>query len=67
MQIIARLIPNIFQDGYKPEVVEQLVEKIRNNLFGEGADPLDFLQLYWWDAKDMDVLPTLKVITRDYV
>lgn len=39
------------------------MEKIRNNLFGEGtADPLDFLQLYWWDAKNMDVLPTLKVV-----
>ena len=39
------------------------MEKIRANLFGaEATEPLDFLQLYWWDPKDLDMLPTLKVI-----
>ncbi len=52
VQLLARLLPNIFQDGYKPSVIEPLVDKIRANLFGaEATDPLDFLQLYWWDPK----------------
>ena len=46
VQLLARLLPNIFQDGYKPTVIEPLVDKIRANLFGaEATDPLDFLQV----------------------
>lgn len=46
VQLLARLLPNIFQDGYKPAVIEPLVDKIRANLYGaEATDPLDFLQV----------------------
>ena len=65
VQLLARLLPNIFQDGYTPAIIEPLVDKIRANLFGaESAEPLDFLQLYWWDPKERDALPTLKVLQR---
>ncbi len=52
VQILARLVPNIFQDGYNPSIIEPLVDKIRGNIFGaDSTEPLDFLQLYWWDPK----------------
>jgi len=65
VQLLARIVPNIFQDGYKPELLEPLVDKMRVNLYGEeSAAPLDFLQLFWWDLASRDVLPTLKALQR---
>lgn len=53
------------QDAYKPELLEPLVDKIRANLCGEESTvPLDFLQLYWWDPKERDVMPTLKALQK---
>lgn len=58
VQLLARLLPNIFQDGYKPAVIEPLVDKIRANLYGaEAADPLDFLQV----RSDMENMVTGKL------
>ncbi|KAG1678863.1 hypothetical protein FOA52_003531 [Chlamydomonas sp. UWO 241] len=65
VQLLARIVPNIFQDAYKPELLEPLVDKIRANLYGDdAATALDFVQLYWWDSKDHDVMPTLKVLQK---
>ncbi len=64
VQILARLMPNIFQDGYKPAVLEPLVDKIRATIYGaESSEPLDFVQLHWWDPQ-VDPTPTLKVLQR---
>ncbi|GAX80302.1 hypothetical protein CEUSTIGMA_g7740.t1 [Chlamydomonas eustigma] len=65
VQVLTRLTPNIFQDGYSPTLIEPLVDKIRANIYGaETTEPLDFLQLQWWDPQDHDPLPTLKVLQR---
>ena len=50
IQVLARLVPNIFQDGYDPATqVEPLVDRIIANVVGtpETPEPLDFLQLCW--------------------
>jgi hypothetical protein len=51
VQVLARLTPNIFQDGYSPTMIEPLVDSVRSNIYGaDTAEPLDFLQLQWWDT-----------------
>lgn len=65
IQLLCKLAPNIYQDGYSPAVIEPLVDKIRESLYGaEPTEPLDFVQLFWWDFKDMDVMPTLKALQK---
>lgn len=65
VQIFTRIVPNIFSPSYSPAVIEPLIDRVRATLFGaESAEPLDFVQLYWWDPKDCDVLPTLKALQK---
>lgn len=61
VQVLSRLAPNVFHDAYTVDVLEPLVDKIRANLFGADAtDPLDMVQLAWWDLKGRDFIPTLR-------
>ncbi len=41
------------QDGYSAQgYIENVVEKIRQSVYGaESTEPLDLVQLYWWDLK----------------
>jgi len=66
IQVLTKLLPNIFQDGYSPALLEPLVDKMRTTLYGEeSVEPLDFLQLYWWDPKEHEVLlATLKALQK---
>ncbi len=50
--MLARVVPNVFQDGYSPASVEAIVDKIRASIYTpEVAEPLDLVQLLWWDLK----------------
>lgn len=52
IQILTRLVPNIFHEGYSPAVVETLVDRMRANVYtAEAPEPLDLLQLVWWDLQ----------------
>lgn len=52
IQILTRLVPNIFHEGYTPAVVETLVDRMRANVYTlEAPEPLDLLQLIWWDLQ----------------
>eukprot|EP00200_Dunaliella_tertiolecta_P005346 CAMPEP_0202357714 /NCGR_PEP_ID=MMETSP1126-20121109/11636_1 /ASSEMBLY_ACC=CAM_ASM_000457 /TAXON_ID=3047 /ORGANISM="Dunaliella tertiolecta, Strain CCMP1320" /LENGTH=540 /DNA_ID=CAMNT_0048950661 /DNA_START=137 /DNA_END=1759 /DNA_ORIENTATION=+ len=64
IQILTKLVPNHFQDGYIcQEFVPAVIERVRGNVFGyESTEPLDLVQLHWWDVKEHDVLPTLKAL-----
>ncbi|MEW5315305.1 MAG: hypothetical protein WDW38_006745 [Sanguina aurantia] len=79
IQILTRLVPNIFHEGYSPAVVETLVDRMRANVYTlEAPEPLDLLQLIWWDLQAVDpeaastpsflcavdVLPTLKALQQ---
>ena len=41
------------QDGYNPqEYVPNVIERIRANVLGlESTEPLDLVQLHWWDVQ----------------
>lgn len=41
------------QDGFSGQAfVDATVDKVRQAVFGaEGTEPLDLVQLYWWDVK----------------
>ncbi|MEW5297573.1 MAG: hypothetical protein WDW36_000775 [Sanguina aurantia] len=55
IQILTRLVPNIFHEGYSPAVVETLVDRMRANVYtAEAPEPLDLLQLVWWDLQAVD-------------
>lgn len=65
VQLLTKLVPNIFHDEYSPEVADRIIEKMRSNLFGsDSAEALDLVQLYWFDFKIHDVIPTLKVLQK---
>lgn len=52
IQVLAKLVPNIFADGFGPAAVEAAVEKSRVNIYGaESTEPLDLVQLVWWDLQ----------------
>ena len=52
VQVMARIVPNIFEDEYSPSKIEPLIDSIRINVYGaEAPEPLDFVQVYWWDPK----------------
>lgn len=61
VQVLTRLAPNVFHEGYNVDLVEPLVDKTRANIFGaEATDPLDMVQVAWWDVKSRDFVPTLR-------
>jgi len=66
IQLLTRLVPNQFQDGYKGgEYVDAMVERVRQAVYGaEAADALDLVQLNWWDVAAGDAEPTLKALQR---
>lgn len=66
IQLLTRLVPNMFQDGYNAQgFIEGVVEKIRQAVYGaESTDPLDLVQLYWWDVQALDVEATLKSLQK---
>lgn len=65
IQILTKLAPNIFHDEYSPAVVDRIIEKMRSNIYGaESSEALDLVQLYWFDFKAHDVIPTLKVLQK---
>jgi hypothetical protein len=50
--LLCKILPNIYQDGYSAAIVEPLIDKIRESVYGaESPDALDFVQIYWWDQK----------------
>lgn len=65
VQILTRLTPCIFQDGYSPAAVEATIERIRTTILGaDSVDAIDFAQLFWWSPTDLDVLPTLRALHK---
>lgn len=74
-----KLAPNVFSDAWSTggapaavAAVEAYVERARANVFGpdggvtpEGVpEPLDLVQLVWWDFAAADPLPVLKALQR---
>lgn len=69
--VITRLAPNVFADGWSPDKIESMVDKMRLNIFGEEAlnpedeevipPALDLVQLVWPDTR-VDFLPTLRAL-----
>lgn len=53
ISVLAKLVPNQFSDGYvAPGYVEGAVERVRVGVYGaEAPDPLDLVQLAWWDVQ----------------
>lgn len=65
IQVLLKMVPNIYQDGFSAAIVEPLVDKMREAVYGaEAPEALDLVQLYWWDLKDSNVLPVLKVLQK---
>ncbi|KXZ53326.1 hypothetical protein GPECTOR_7g1220 [Gonium pectorale] len=79
VQLLLKLAPNVFSDAWAvggeagaAAAVEAYVERARNNVFGpdggvtpEGVpEPLDLVQLVWWDFQSADPLPVLKALQR---
>ncbi|KAL6758295.1 radial spoke protein 5 [Haematococcus lacustris] len=64
VQLLTRLVPNIFQDGYSgPSFVEAVVDRIRAAVLPpESQEPLDLVQLFWWDVQEGDAVATLKAL-----
>ncbi|PNW76202.1 hypothetical protein CHLRE_12g544000v5 [Chlamydomonas reinhardtii] len=79
VQLMLKLAPNVFSDAWSTggapaavAAVEAYVERARANVFGpdggvtpEGVpEPLDLVQLVWWDFAAADPLPVLKALQR---
>ncbi|KAG2484363.1 hypothetical protein HYH03_016782 [Edaphochlamys debaryana] len=80
VQLLLKMAPNVFADAWATggaagaqAAVEAFVERARNNVFGPdgGSDPetgvpepLDLVQLVWWDFKTADPLPVLKALQK---
>ncbi|KAG2433807.1 hypothetical protein HXX76_008165 [Chlamydomonas incerta] len=79
IQLLLKLAPNLFSDAWATggaaaavAAVEAYVERARANVFGpdggvtaEGVpEPLDLVQLAWWDFEAADPLPVLKALQK---
>lgn len=61
IQIFTKLVPNIFTDKFEPKLV---VDAIDRSLSRMQFTQLDLVQLFWWDFKEKDIMPTLKALKQ---